>query len=98
MTEFSAETIMAAGYKRIKSIADRHGINSPEVLSACERWGGILDDVNFPDSTCRWCGHAVTHKDAENYYHVDTRAAYCWEGAPAVATPVPAKAKNVIKK
>lgn len=95
MTDFTPSAIMAAGYKRIKSIQDRHGINSPEVLSACERWGGILDDVNYPDSSCRWCGEAVTHtwegpliEGPDNYYiHTDTQKRPCWESAPAVATP-----------
>jgi len=94
MTEFpplDAATIMAAGYKRIKAIQDRHGINSPEVLAACERWGGILDDINYPDSTCRWCGHAVTHaweNDSSGvWYHVDSHSKHCRSVAAAVATP-----------
>lgn len=97
--DLTAPMIMSMGYKRIKSIADRHGINSPEVLSACERWGGILDDVNYPDSTCRWCGVAVTHawegqKPGEGaWYHVDSKSKYCWPDAPAAATPVQRKTK-----
>jgi hypothetical protein len=38
--------VMAAGKQRIESIAARHGVNSPETLAACERWGAVLDDVS----------------------------------------------------
>lgn len=90
---FTPAAIMEMGYQRIKSIADRHGINSPETLAACERWGGILDDVNYPDSTCRWCGHPVTHDhSAQMYVHVgsngETMGAHCRTVAAAVATPL----------
>lgn len=84
---------MAMGYKRIKSIADRHGIASPETLAACERWGGILDDVNYPDTTCRWCGKAVTHTweaqldNGPAYIHTENNQYKCWDDAPAVAAP-----------
>lgn len=70
MTELSAQAVMAAGYKRIKSIQDRYGINSQEVLDACIRWGGILDDINFPDTTCRNCGDPVSYSaKVERYVH-----------------------------
>lgn len=90
----SVELIMSAGLKRISAIAAKHGINSPETLAACERWGGILDDINYPDSSCRWCGHAVSYMSGfEHYVHTnksgpDFARRYCWYNAPAVATPV----------
>lgn len=91
----SVELIMSAGLKRISAIAAKHGINSPETLAACERWGGILDDINYPDSTCRWCGHAVNyHSGLEAYVHTnssrvpDFAKRFCWDEAPAVATPL----------
>lgn len=62
------EQIMASGLKRISSLVEQHGITSPEVFSACERWGSILDDVNHPDSTCRWCGTPVTWLATQNVY------------------------------
>lgn len=95
--EFSPQAIIAMGVKRITPLVAKYGITSPEVLAACKRWGGMLDEVNYPDSTCRWCGIAVSHVDAENYYHVTTKAAYCWPDAPAVATPA-LKLKNPIRK
>jgi len=84
------EAVMAAGVKRISGLVDKHGITSPEVLAACERWGGIIDDLNYPDSTCRWCGQPVAHNHNMNWwYHVDdkggTRA--CLTHAGAEATP-----------
>lgn len=85
--EFSPQAIIAMGIKRIQPLVDKHGITSSEVLAACKRWGGMLDEVNYPDSTCRWCGVAVSHVGADNYYHVPTKAAHCWDGAPAVANP-----------
>ena len=87
--ELNASAVMQAGYKRIKSIADRHGINSAETLAACERWGGILDDINYPDSTCRWCGNGVTYESRlEHYVHQGTGLTKCWDNAPAEATAV----------
>lgn len=86
----TTEAIMAAGVKRISGLVEKHGITSPEVFSACERWGSILDDVNYPDSTCRWCGVKVKHNHAMGYwYHDDedsTRA--CKTHAAAEAEPV----------
>lgn len=97
----SVELIMSAGLKRISAIAAKHGINSPETLAACQRWGGILDDINHPDSTCRWCGHAVVHTWENEtfglYYHATSKSKYCWNDAPAVATPIKVK-KPVIRK
>lgn len=93
MNSFTPAAIMEMGYQRIKSIADRHGINSPETLAACERWGGILDDVNYPDSTCSHCGHPVgwlseqkiyTHKSPEG----KMLGQHCKTHAGAVAEPV----------
>lgn len=82
------EQVMAAGLKRISSLVDQHGITSPEVFSACERWGSILDDVNHPDSTCRWCGQPVAHNHNMGWwYHKDdkggTRACLTHAGAQA---------------
>lgn len=86
----TTEAIMAAGVKRISGLVEKHGITSPEVFSACERWGSILDDVNYPDSTCRWCGVKVKHNHAMGWwYHDDedsTRA--CKTHAAAEATPI----------
>jgi hypothetical protein len=66
------EQIMAAGLKRISGLVEQHGITSPEVFSACERWGSILDDVNHPDTTCKNCGHPVTWIPSINaYIHTD---------------------------
>lgn len=84
--DFTAPQVMAMGYKRIKSIADRHGINSPEVLAACERWGGILDDVNYPDSTCSHCGMPVSAVN-NVYYHTETKSKHCKTHAGSEATP-----------
>lgn len=95
----SVENIMAAGLKRISSIAAKHGINSPEVLAACERWGGILDDINHPDTTCRNCGHPVTYiPSIERYIHADRywdptdkkkqSATWCVTHAGATAKPL----------
>lgn len=90
---FTPAAIMEMGYQRIKAIADRHGMSSPETLAACERWGGILDDVNYPDSTCRWCGHPVNFvKDVRAYYHTDTNSKHCREVAAGVAEPRLARA------
>lgn len=95
--DFTPSQVMAMGYKRIKSIQDRHGINSPEVLSACERWGGILDDINFPDTTCRNCGHPVTYIPTTQFYvHSDRlmgdghneSARHCVTHAGAQAVPI----------
>jgi len=93
LTSLTPSAIMASGLKRISALADQHGITSPEVLDACTRWGSILDDVNFPDSTCRWCGNGVTHvwegqKPGEGaWYHVDTNSKHCRTHAGAEATP-----------
>lgn len=84
--DFTPAQVMAMGYKRIKSIAERFGINSPEVLAACERWGGILDDVNYPDSSCAHCGEPVQAVNAV-YYHTKTKSKYCHNVAAAEATP-----------
>ena len=40
------ELVMAAGKDRIERIAAKYGVNSPETLAACERWGAVLDDVS----------------------------------------------------
>lgn len=94
LTALTPPMILASGLKRISAIADEYGITSPEVLAACERWGGILDDVNHPDSTCRWCGNAVTHMwegqepGYGSWYHIDTRSKKCWAEAPAIADPI----------
>jgi hypothetical protein len=90
--EFSPQAIIAMGVKRIQPLVEKYGITSPEVLSACKRWGGMLDEVNYPDSSCRWCGTAVTHawegQSGEGaYYHLDTQSKYCWNDAPAIAAP-----------
>jgi len=85
------EAIMAMGLKRISGLVEQHGITSPEVFSACERWGSILDDVNHPDSTCRWCGQPVAHNHAMNWwYHVDDKGGTkaCKTHAGAEATPL----------
>lgn len=94
MNDFTATQVMAAGLKRISSIAERHGINSQETLDACIRWGGILDDVNYPDTTCRNCGEAVTHvwdgdsyDDPGSWIHVESQAQHCKTHAGAQATP-----------
>lgn len=90
--------IMAAGLKRISSLVDQHGITSPEVFAACERWGGILDDVNHPDTTCKNCGHPVTYIPViERYVHADRQfdfkskeaqsAVHCITHAGAEAMP-----------
>lgn len=89
LTTLTPSMIMASGLKRISAIADEHGITSPEVLDACERWGSILDDVNHPDGTCRHCGEAVTFvSDMQVYYHVATKSKHCKTHAGAEATPV----------
>lgn len=93
MNELSlpVEQVMAAGLKRISALVDRHGITSPEVFAACERWGGILDDVNHPDTTCRNCGQPVAHNHNMNWwYHVDDKGGTreCLTHAAAEATPV----------
>lgn len=95
MNDLTASAVMAAGLKRISSIAERHGVNSQETLDACVRWGGILDDVNYPDTTCRHCGEAVTHAwetalpdpGPGVWYHVDSKSKYCKTHAGATATP-----------
>jgi hypothetical protein len=105
MTDFTATAVMAAGLKRISSIAERHGINSQETLDACIRWGGILDDVNYPDTTCRHCGEAVTHaweSDAPGngsaWYHVGSKSKYCKTHAGATATPSGVENKKPVLK
>jgi hypothetical protein len=85
--DFTPAQVMAMGYKRIKSIADRFGINSPETLAACERWGGILDDVNYPDSTCSRCGMAVSAVNGV-YYHTETKSKHCKTHAGSEAEPI----------
>lgn len=72
MNTLTPEAIMTAGVKRISGLVDKHGITSPEVYAACERWGSILDDVNYPDSTCINCGHPVTYIPViKKYVHAD---------------------------
>jgi hypothetical protein len=61
-------SIMQMGLERISKLVDIHGITSPEVYAACVRWGGILDDVNYPDTTCLHCGEPVVWNGAR-YIH-----------------------------
>lgn len=97
MTELTAEAVMAAGYKRIKSIQDRYGINSQEVLDACIRWGGILDDINYPDTTCKNCGDPVTWVAGQShYFHTIDYSLHCRKAAAATAKPID-KAKAYAK-
>jgi hypothetical protein len=44
--KLTPQMVMEAGRRRIEAIAARHGVNSPETLAACERWGAVLDDVS----------------------------------------------------
>jgi DNA polymerase I-like protein with 3'-5' exonuclease and polymerase domains len=61
----------------------------------------MLDEVNYPDSTCRWCGDGLTHAwesqldNGQAWYHKSTQSKYCWEGAPAVGAPVKTTASGV---
>lgn len=94
LTDLTPSMIMASGLKRISALTAQHGITSPEVWDACVRWGGILDDVNHPDTTCRNCGHPVTYIAAfEKYVHSDrpddgaTASLHCITHAGATATP-----------
>lgn len=80
------QQIVQAGLKRISSLTDKYGITSPEVFSACERWGAILDDVNHPDGTCLHCGLPVRwdlSRDVGRYIH---RGGNEWCGRVAAAT------------
>jgi len=114
MFEFSPRAIISMGLKRITPLVVKYGITSPEVFAACERWGGMLDEVNYPDSTCRWCGVAVSHTweheldGGPQWIHNETNEYKCWADAPAVASPVkttesgvgfiPTRAKKPLQK
>lgn len=88
LTDLTPSMIMASGLKRISGLVDQHGITSPQVWDACVRWGGILDDVNHPDTTCRYCGEAVTYlSEMQTYYHVVTKSKHCTTHAGRVAVP-----------
>lgn len=110
MTELTPSMVMASGRKRISALVDQHGITSPQVWDAIVRWGGILDDVNHPDTTCRNCGEAVTYNSMIlNYVHVRDRdknptdipfpsARWCLTKAGAEAAPEVEQAKVRIVK
>lgn len=96
LTDLTPSMIMASGLKRISALVTQHGITSPQVWDAVVRWGGILDDVNHPDTTCRNCGHPVTYIAAfEKYVHSDRRddgataSRHCVTHAGAEAAPKP---------
>ena len=79
--------IIAAGVERISKLTDQYGITSPEVFSACERWGSILDDVNHPDTTCKNCGDPVTYVADNAFYVHRGYDRHCRRVAASVATP-----------
>ena len=111
LTDLTPSMIMASGLKRISALTTRYGITSPEVWDALVRWGGILDDVNHPDTTCRNCGDGVTYIPViESYVHTkrgwdksaDTRfpsAKWCLAKAGSEAMPTlgPHMALNRVK-
>ena len=108
LTDLTPSMIMASGLKRISALTTRHGITSPEVWDALVRWGGILDDVNHPDTSCRNCGEGVTYIPViESYVHTkreyekgkSTSAKWCLAKAGSEAMPTlgPHMALNRVK-
>lgn len=90
LTSLTPSAIMASGLKRISALTDQHGITSPEVLDACTRWGSILDDVNHPDGTCRYCAEPVTFdSNSQSYVHKGNMGPNCIKRAGTEADPTP---------
>lgn len=98
MVTISAQQVMESGLERISSIAERYGVNSPETLAACERWGAILDDVNHPDGSCKHCGEAVTFDSPKQMYiHRESGNEHCRTVAAAVAEVIVPALKEGMK-
>lgn len=36
---------MVSGLERAWALAEKHGLQSPQVLECLTRWGGIIDDI-----------------------------------------------------
>jgi hypothetical protein len=87
--QFTPELVEQAAMKRIRPLIASHGIASPQVLAAVERWGGILDEAMHPDGKCLHCGWDVSWDPSNNrYFHArqDYSAIHCRTHAGAVAT------------